>query len=392
MMAPYNPRRISDHDMQSLRRSLRAYGIVEPVVVNRRSSVVVGGHQRIRAAALEGIAEMPVFYVDLDAQNERLLNLALNRIHGEWDEDMLESLLAELKADDAELDLSGFENAEIEKILTQPSTGDPEAVPEVPVEAKTQSGDLIVLGKHRLLCGDSTNADDVAKLMGGEKPSLMVTDPPYGVEYDPEWREEAAKKGQIRGGAKAMGKVANDDRADWTDAWKLSPADVAYCWHAGVFAGKVQTSLEAAGYVVRGQIIWRKPFAPISRGAYRWQHEPCWYVVRKGATAHWVGDHSETTVWDIANRTFQGGRGEPEDEITGHGTQKPVECMAHPIRNHEAAGVYDPFLGSGTTLIAAEQLSRRCFGIEISPAYCDVIVKRWQDFTGRKAEGWRGNG
>jgi DNA modification methylase len=149
--------------------------------------------------------------------------------------------------------------------------------------------------------------------------------------------------------------------------------------------GFIVGAIEAARFEIRCQIIWAKPFAPISRGAYRWQHEPCWYAVRKGASAAWLGDHNEATIWAIANRTFQGGRGEAHDAITGHGTQKPVECMAHPIRNHDAPEVYDPFLGSGTTLIAAEQLGRTCYGLEIEPAYCDVIVERWQNLTGGKA-------
>lgn len=167
----------------------------------------------------------------------------------------------------------------------------------------------------------------------------------------------------------------NDDRVDWTEAWALSPAHVVYCWHADQHASRVQSSLESADYEMRSQIIWAKPHFPISRGHYHWQHEPCWYAVRKGHSAGWIGDRSQTTLWQITlDRNVDG----------GHSTQKPVECMERPIRNHEG-DVHDPFLGSGTTLVACEKLGRKCYGMEISPAYCDAIVKRWETLTGKKA-------
>lgn len=253
---------------------------------------------------------------------------------------------------------------------------DPDDVPDVPDEPITQPGDLWLLGEHRLLCGDSTTVADVEQLLDGAKPALMVTDPPYGVEYDPNWRNEAADKGLFAHAVRRVGEVANDERVDWTDAWSLSPADVAYCWHADRHASTVQSSLESAKFEIRCQIVWAKSRFAISRGHYNWQHEPCWYAVRKGATAHWAGSHSESTVWEInLDKNVDG----------GHSTQKPVECMQRPIRNHEG-DVYDPFLGSGTTLIAAEQLGRRCYGLEIEPKYCDVIVRRWEAFTGKTAE------
>ena len=172
-----------------------------------------------------------------------------------------------------------------------------------------------------------------------------------------------------------MGKVTNDDRADWTEAWALSPSVVSYVWHAGRHAKTVQESLEACDFIVRNQIIWVKDRFALSRGNYHWQHEPCWYAVRKNNKSRWIGDHSQTTSWQIPSR---------DDSGHGHGTQKPMECMARPIRNHEG-DVYDPFLGSGTTLIACEQLGRICYGMEIDPVYCDVIVKRWETLTGQKA-------
>jgi DNA modification methylase len=171
---------------------------------------------------------------------------------------------------------------------------------------------------------------------------------------------------------------------DWSPAWALFRGDVAYIWHAGIHAGEVAASLAGSSFQIRGQIIWRKQHFAISRGAYHWQHEPCCYAVRKGKSAHWRGDRGQSTVWDVANLNPMGGN---QDEAkTGHGTQKPVELMRRPILNHTARGevVYDPFLGSGTTLIA-ELTERTCYGMDIDPRYCDVIVRRWQDLVGKQA-------
>lgn len=246
---------------------------------------------------------------------------------------------------------------------------------EVPcIVAITKPGDLITLGAHRLLCGDSTREEDVARLLAGAVPFLMVTDPPYGVDYEPEWRNDAMQHSSAR-----TGKIANDRRVDWTAAYERFPGAVAYVWYAGLFAGEVARHLQACKLQVRSQIIWRKSHFAISRGHYHWQHESCWYAVREGSSAAWTGDRTQSTVWDIDHKG--------QDAATVHGTQKPVECMARAIRNHDAEGgaVYDPFLGSGTTLIACEQFKRRCFGMEIDPLYCDVVVQRWEQLTGEKA-------
>jgi DNA modification methylase len=218
-------------------------------------------------------------------------------------------------------------------------------------------------------------------LLGGTIQLLMVTDPTYGVELEPEWREEAG----LNPRTVQSGKVANDDQVDWSPAWRHFPGDVAYVWHAGIYAGEVAASMLAERFQIRGQIIWRRQHFVISRGAYHWQHEPCWYAVRKGKSARWRGDRTQTTVWDVANLNPHGGN---RDEIpTGHGTQKPVEVMRRPILNHTAPGeaVYDPFLGSGTTLVAAELTNRVCYGIELDPKYADVAIMRWQNLTGQEA-------
>jgi DNA modification methylase len=230
-----------------------------------------------------------------------------------------------------------------------------------------------LLGRHRLLCGDSTVKADVAKVLGVVQPHLMVTDPPYGVEYDPGWRKEAG----LKRNKERLGKVANDNRADWRAAWALFPGSVAYVWHAGRYASTVQDSLASVGFEVRSQIIWAKDRFALSRGHYHWQHEPCWYAVRNGP-ASWNGDRKQSTLWQIPAREGPGFE---------HGTQKPVECMKRPIENNSSPGqaVYEPFSGSGTTIIAAEITGRACHAIELMPQYVDVAVERWQAFTGDNA-------
>jgi DNA modification methylase len=197
----------------------------------------------------------------------------------------------------------------------------------------------------------------------------MVTDPPYGVEYRPEWRNEALGEAN-----RAIGTVPNDDRADWREAWALFPGDVAYVWHAGTKADVVAASLAACSFEIRCQIIWAKQHFAISRGHYHVQHEPCWYAVRKGRSAGWLGDRKQTTLWEINNNLAQNGA-RPEAS-TGHGTQKPLACMAKAIANHDSKAVYDPFLGSGTTMVAAQLLKRACYAVEFEPKYVAVALER----------------
>ena len=222
----------------------------------------------------------------------------------------------------------------------------------------------------------------MARLLRDATPFLMVTDPPYGVDYDPAWRNEALGEGN-----RSVGRVANDTRVDWTPAWALFPGAVAYVWHASLFGPAVVTSMTAADFVLRSQIIWRKPHFAIGRGHYHWQHEACLYACRDGRSAKWCGDRTQSTVLDIANGLSQGGPRLPENELTGHGTQKPVECMERPIRNHGDVSdvVYEPFSGSGTTIIAAERQQRVCYAVEVVPAYVQVAIDRWEAFTGQRA-------
>jgi len=242
---------------------------------------------------------------------------------------------------------------------------------------RVRTGDVWQLGRHRLVCGDATSPLVVARALNGHATHLMVTDPPYGVSYDPNWRTGLVDPGGKQKSVRATGKIANDHRSDWRRAWKLFPGDVAYVWHAGLHASRVQASLAAAGFFIRSQIVWDKGRLIISRGHYHWRHEPCWYAVRKGKTGHWAGDRRQVTVWQIPHRRSE----------TGHGAQKPIECMRRPIENNSRPGdrVYDPFVGSGTTIIAAEMTGRICHAIEIDPVYAGVAIARWQQLTGKKA-------
>jgi DNA modification methylase len=379
-----NPRR-NDSAVDRMCASIREFGFKVPVLA-RSNGEVVDGHLRLKAAKKLGIADVPVILCDeWTPAQVKAFRLMVNRSVGwaDWDEELLSLELLDLHELKFDLALTGFDNRELDAFLlaTQPGDDSANNTPELPAIAVSQPNDLWLCGKHRVLCSDATEAGGTSRLLGEKVPFLMVTDPPYGVQLEPEWREEVG----LNPRTVQSGKVANDDRVDWSPAWHLFPGDVAYVWHAGIYAGEVAASMMAEKFQIRGQIIWRKQHFVISRGAYHWQHEPCWYAVRKGKSAHWCGDRAQSTIWDVANLNPHGGN--HDEKTTGHGTQKPVELMRRPILNHTQRGeaVYDPFLGSGTTLIAAEMTERICYGVEIDPRYCDVIVRRWQEFTGRDA-------
>jgi DNA modification methylase len=309
----------------------------------------------------------------------------LSMARASWDPEQLRNELRELESAGFDVDLIGFDPDQLETILaTLGSSGltDPDSVPEVLDQPVAGLGDIWLLGDHRVGCGDSTIAVDVASVLAGSAPHLMIADPPYGVSYEPSWR--ARRK--LSRGKLAQGKVLNDDRADWREAYALFPGDVAYVWHGALHGDVVAAGLAACGLQLRAQIIWAKQHFTLSRGDYHWKHEACWYAVREGKGSHWRGDRTQTTVWEIVNNNPFGNR--QREQSWGHGTQKPVECMRRPIDNNSRPGqaIYDPFLGSGTSLIAAEMTGRICCGLELNPAYVDVVVRRWQLFTGRAAK------
>jgi DNA modification methylase len=379
---PYarTPRK-NDHAIDRMVDSLREYGFKIPILA-RNDGEVVDGHLRLKAASKLGFTQVPVILCDewSDAQ-VKAFRLLVNRSASwaDWDEDLLALELQDLKALDFDLDLTGFDPIEIDRFLVDDEPAE-EELPVLLAEVRTQTGDVWLCGEHRVACGDATSERDVKSLLGSKLPMLMVTDPPYGVEYDPRWRERAGL-----GHQRQTGLVSNDHRADWSQAYKLFAGDVAYVWHAGVHAAEVAAGLEGAGFRVRGQIIWLKQHFALSRGDYHWKHEPCWYAVREGKPSHWNGDRTQSTVWEVPNLNPIGGS--KDEAATGHSTQKPVEVMQRPILNNTRRGeiVYDPFLGSGTTLVAAESSGRFCYAMELDPRYVDLSVRRWQQLTGKVA-------
>ena len=378
-LVPYarNPRR-NDAAVDRMAASIREFGFKIPVLA-RSSGEVVDGHLRLKAARKLGISKIPVILCDEWSEAQvKAFRLMVNRsvTWAEWDDDLLGLELLDLKNLDFDLGLTGFEDKELAQLLAaQDATDglcDEDAAPPAPQTPTSQLGDLWLLGPHRLLCGDSTDQQTVSRVLGSVKPTLLVTDQPYGVQYDPEWRKRAGVNNSNR-----MGKVRNDDRSDWREAWALFPGDVAYVWHGALHASTVSDSLESCGFEIRSQIVWAKPSLVMGRGHYHWQHEPCWYAVR--GTGHWNGDRKQSTLWHIENRN--------QDAETVHSTQKPVECMRRPIANNSSPGqaIYEPFSGSGTTIIACEKEARIALAIELEPAYVDVAVIRWQNFTGKQA-------
>jgi DNA modification methylase len=376
-----NPRTHSDAQVAQIAASVREFGWTNPLLVDE-ADTIIAGHGRLLAARQLGMAEVPAITLSyLSEAQKHALVIADNKLalNAGWDDELLRIELTDLSDLGFDLGLVGFDDLEIADILADRNAGltDPDDVPEAPAEPVSKPGDVWLLGKHRLVCGDATSDVDVSLCLAGVRPHLMVTDPPYGVDYDPDWRNRADRANGKPYGASAIGTVVNDKRADWADAWLLFPGDVVYAWHpAGAMQVDHFNALVAAGFEVRMQIIWAKSHFPIGRGNYHVQHEPCWYAVRN--TAHWQGDRKQSTLWQIDK---------PMKSETGHSAQKPVECMRRPIENNSSPGqaVYDPFVGSGTTIVAAEMTGRACHAIEISPTYVDVSVLRWQAFTGRRA-------
>jgi DNA modification methylase len=379
-LKPYhkNPRKLSDKQFKDIQASIAKFGLTDKPLV-QPDGTIIGGHQRIKVLKKMGYKEIPVLVADpaLDEKEIEEAVIRHNKNTGEWDFDIL--------ANAWEMDNLiewGFEPTDFPEIeIIEPADEEEEETlePADDKDAITQLGDIYELNEHRLVCGDSTLPEYVDKCLNGAEPILMVTDPPDGVEYDPSWRKDIKGK---HGAAKALGKVQNDDKVNWSLAWYLFPGSVAYVWHAGKYCAEVEKSLTDSEYEIISQIVWVKQHFSLSRGDYHWQHEPCWYAIKKGHKHNWQGARDQSTTWEISNLNCFGKSKEDGEERTSHSTQKPIECMARPIRNNTAKGegVYDPFLGSGTTLIAAEQNGRSCYGIELSPAYCDIIVNRWINY------------
>src|SRR5271169_5378423 len=390
-----NPRK-NDAVVDRMCASIREFGFKIPVLA-RSNGEVVDGHLRLKAARKLGITEIPVMLCDeWSPAQVKAFRLMVNRSvsWAEWDEELLALELQEIQEADFDLSLTGFDPGETDKLLALDDEEKANATPPLPQSPVSRSGDLWLLGPHRVLCGDATSAEAVARLLGERKPRLLVTDPPYGIELDSEWRDRAGLNGcgaaepsymKKRTAGHTETKISGDTRADWSAAFELVPSlEVIYAWHASVHTSEVLAGLLRIGFLYPQQIIWNKGRAVLTRTWYWYSHEPCWFLRKKNAP--WYGKAGEnTTIWDSPSPKFI--MGGSDEEKFDHPTQKPVDLMRRPILNHTKRGelVYEPFLGSGTTLAAAEVTERVCYGMELDPKYVDVVVQRWQKLSGKQA-------
>jgi DNA modification methylase len=392
-LVPYarNARTHSPEQVSQIAASIREWGWTTPVLV-AEDDTILAGHGRLMAARQLGIAEVPTMVArGWSEAQRRAYVLADNQLalNSGWDSDLLRVELEGLKELDFDLDVIGFDADELKELLPIESSiaedADVDEVPEPPVDPITKPGDLWLLGEHRLLCGDSTKAEDVERLMAGTKADLMLTDPPYNVALGMNETTEQAKARNRRTDGKV---VANDSMSDQDfraflvacfeqGFSSMKPGASFYVWHADSEGFNFRGAVRDCGEKVRQCLIWAKDVLVMGRQDYQWQHEPCLYGWKDGAAHGWYSDRKQTTLlkFDRPSRNQE------------HPTMKPVGLFAYLMSNSTAPQglAYDPFLGSGTTLIAAEQLGRRCYGMEISPAYCDVIVNRWETLTGKKA-------
>ncbi len=387
-LVPYarNSRTHSPEQVAQIAASIREFGFTNPVLIDAAGGLIAG-HGRVMGARQVGLATVPAIRLGhlTDAQ-KRAYVIADNKLalNAGWDDAMLALEIQDLKWIGYDLDLLGFNTDEIDQLLAQADAmpegeTDADAVPEVNAEAVTKPGDVWLLGKHRIMCGDSTDAGGVALLMNGEKAILMQTDPPYGIAY--------VKNAKTKGQSTAHTDIENDD----LDGEKLQTFleetiraalphlrdDCAYyLWHPMLTQGTFFAAAAAADILIHRQIIWQKPSLVFGRGDYHWQHELCFYGWRRGNRPPFYGPRNQTTLWAVGRETSK-----------DHPTAKPVDLWRPPIENHTKAGglIYEPFSGSGSQIIAAEQTGRRCYAMELLPQYVDVAVRRWQQFTGKTA-------
>jgi DNA modification methylase len=389
-------------------------GWLNGVLVNETTGHLIDGHLRVEEALARGEPTVPVTYLTL-SPDEELRALATYDSLGALattDSAVLDALLHEVSTEDSAI-AQLLETVARDAGLTLARAGltDPDEVPPLPADADVyvRRGDRFRCGDHVISCGDATDASDVARLLDGAEPTLLVVDPPYGIELDPTWRDPVYNKlgraarpymrtdghaegdGAADAPTRARGRsvghrnttISGDTRADWSPAFELVPSlEIAYVWCATTGMIAVGQGLERIGFELRQQLIWAKTQPVIGRSAYNWQHEPCWYAVRKGKTASWLGPHLDSTLWEAASpKQIMGGS---KEEKFDHPTQKPIECMARPIRHH-AGDVYDPFVGSGTTVIAAQMLGRRCYAMDVDERFVQMAVERWCRYAGREA-------
>lgn len=387
--APYNPRRDlqpGDPDYERLARSIEEFGFIEPLVWNKRTGTLVAGHQRLKVLLARGDKQVQCSIVDLPPEREKALNLALNKIRGEWDEDKLVAVLAELtQVPDFDVSLTGFDLPEVSQLLDRLSAAegddefDVDAALEEVEEPETQRGDLIELGPHRLLCGDAASAADVARLTGEAKAQLIFTDPPYAVDYrggrvGKDWSHKIRHDGERYWDELSVKEYEQLLVGALTNAHTFSDEHAPlYLWFASARIKTVLAALDETGWAQRNLLVWVKStFAGSLFAQYKHRYEPFFYCYKSGKAPRWYGPTNETTVWQA----------DKPSKNEGHPTVKPLALAERAIRNSSTRGdlVLDLFLGSGTTLIAAELLGRRCYGLELEPRYCDVIRRRYERF------------
>lgn len=375
--AEYNPRKKlkpGDKEYKKIKDSIEEFGFADPLVVNS-DMTIIGGHQRLNVAIDLGYTEVPCAVVDVDKTREKALNIALNKITGEWDEQMLADLLTDLKEADYDLDYTGFDAPEVDALFSniydkKVKEDDFDVDKELKQPCFSRLGDLWLLGRHRVICGDSTGEEVYTRLMDGEKANLVLTDPPYNVDV-----EETA------------GKIMNDNMEDsefynfLLSAYRCMHASLAddgsiYVWHADTEGINFRTAFKAAGFYLSGCCIWVKNALVLGRSPYQWRHEPCLFGWKLKGKHQWYGDRKQTTVWEY----------DKPRSSKDHPTMKPVNLMSYPIKNSTMTNgiVLDPFLGSGSTLIACCETDRVCRGIELDPKFVDCIVKRYIEWAGGK--------
>lgn len=373
--AAYNPRKKlkkGDKEYEKIKQSLLKFGYVDPIIVNK-DMTVIGGHQRLTVLKDLDYETAKCVIVDLPKEDEKALNIALNKITGQWDDALLADLLLDLQESDFNLDLTGFEPPEIDDIFSnihdkELSEDEFDVEEELKKPTVTRRGDIWQLGKHRVICGDSTKSETYDQLLGDKKANLVVTDPPYNVDV-----EETA------------GKILNDNMSDgdfyqfllsmFTQVENHMETDASvYVFHADTEGLNFRKAFKDAGFYLSGCCIWKKNSLVLGRSPYQWQHEPCLYGWKKKGKHQWFSDRKQTTIWEY----------DRPKSSKEHPTMKPIQLMTYPIQNSSMRGtvVLDPFLGSGTTLIAADQTGRVCYGIELDEKFVDVIVKRYIEVTG----------
>ena len=375
--AEYNPRKKlkpGDKEYEKIKASIQEFGFADPLVVNA-DMTIIGGHQRLTVAMDLGYTEVPCAVVDVDKTREKALNIALNKITGQWDDEMLANLLKDLDGVQFNTDLTGFEREEIAALCSklydkEVKEDDFDVDKELKQPCFSKLGDLWMLGNHRVICGDSTGEEVYTRLMDGMKANLVLTDPPYNVNV-----EETA------------GKIMNDNMGDsefynfLLSAYRCMHANLAddgsiYVWHADTEGINFRTAFRDAGFYLSGCCIWVKNALVLGRSPYQWRHEPCLFGWKQKGKHQWYGDRKQTTVWEY----------DKPRASKDHPTMKPINLMSYPIKNSTMTNgiVLDPFLGSGSTLIACCETDRVCRGIELDPKFVDCIVKRFCEWQGGK--------